>query len=81
MKQCDGWPINDTCTNDARNWILGYEFCDTCARAFMPSDASSLRGDIATLHETLWHALALMRQGQHNTAQALLEEALREKAR
>lgn len=56
MKQCDGWP-NPGCTNDATNVILGYEFCDHCARAYMPTDSPDLRADLAAAHEAIRHIL------------------------
>jgi hypothetical protein len=76
MKQCDGWP-NPGCTNDATNEILGYEFCDHCARAYMPADSSALRGDIANLYDALGAALALVRQQSYGAAEIILSEAMK----
>lgn len=57
--RCDGWPTPGRCTNDAVNHMLGYAFCDKCARAYMPSDASSLRADLAAAHEAHQELVAL----------------------
>ena len=85
-KGCQGYP-QIGCGKAVSYHFLGWDLCGDCARAYEAESApptqdvaiAGLRDQLATCHEAIGAALALLRQGSTNAAILVLDEALKGK--
>ena len=78
--RCQGWPQYG-CTKTSIATVAGYRLCRDCLFAHSQRDKNvaiqSLREQLATCHEAIGAAVALLRERAYTAAEIVLSDALK----